>query len=240
MQNYNDKLLERFLSTQWSESERMQSLNVANDELPYLPLDIKIPDQDLKIIVETINSFNSDNFFYYCTTKHSFPTNMEKLVFFGVEDYKKFFQWSADAQSHEDFELNFNKHHAEWHIKIPELINFCESLPVKQLYSVESRNAKPDGKEYVHVDKEKMFSGMHNRLYIPLYWPSEAEFSFSGIGKMWIDPGRLYVFNGNRTPHGSHNKSNQRRLSLIIHANTLTEDYNDLIKDSVKKYKKYM
>jgi len=232
---YSDMILDRFMATKWSEQERADTKALDLHDLPYLPLDLKISEKSLSKIIEAINSIDNKNFFYFCEVK-VFPTNMEKLTFYGPEDYEKFFRDTKKAVDIESFESlqDFNQY--KWQIDIPELKEFIESIPCNRLYAVESRNSLPGGQSPVHLDREKMFHGMHNRIWIPLNWPDGNMFKVTGLGDLHIEPGRPIVLNGNKFPHGTINKGSERRLALVVSADTHCDGFTDLLSRSHKKF----
>ena len=63
---YSDMILDRFMGTEWSEQERVETKALDLHALPYMPLDLKISEKALSKIIEVINSIDSKNFFYFC------------------------------------------------------------------------------------------------------------------------------------------------------------------------------
>ena len=232
---YSDMILDRFMGTEWSEQERVDTKALDLHALPYMPLDLKISEKALSKIIEVINSIDSKNFFYFCEAK-DFPVNMEKLTFYGPADYEKFWRDTKNAVDIGNFESTQNFNEYKWQIDIPELKDFVESIPCNRLYMVESRNSQPGGKTPVHIDKEKMFHGMYNRIWIPLNWPDGNMFKITGLGDVHIEPGRPIVLNGNKFPHATMNKGSERRLALIVSADTHCDGFTDLLSRSHKKF----
>ena len=243
-ENYKKYILERFLSVKWSDSERQDILNGPRNKLPYLPLDVKIDDASLKAIVEEIEKIHNSKFFYYCesrkihTTLPEWGPFQEKFVFYGpkTEQYKDFWYRSRDDGSVDQFEKETDWSDYKWRMEIPELKNFVDSLPLKKLYVVESRNSRADGREFVHTDREKMYKGLHNRIYLPLTWPKGCEFRFTGLGDVLVEPGRPIMLNGNHYHHGTINRSGKRRLAIIISANVFCKEFDSLLDRSYKKF----
>jgi len=234
-QDYNKKILDRFMGIQWSEQERAETKTLDLHDLPYMPLDIKMSENALSKITQAINGVDSKDFFYFCETK-DYPTNMEKLIFYGPNNYEEFWRTTRDAISIEDFESTQDFNEYKWQINIPELKDFVQQIPCNRLYMVESRNSQPGGRTPVHIDKEKMFRGMHNRIWIPLNWPDGNMFKITGLGDVYIEPGRPIMLNGNKFPHATINKGSERRLALIVSADTRCTEFRDLLARSHEKF----
>ena len=236
----DDYILDRFMNVKWSEQERDEVLGLPLYDLPYLPLDIKIPDDDLASIVEKIESIDESNFFFYCQAT-IMPYNSEKLVFYGPDNYKDFWIQTRDALSHEHFRELSDVDNYKWQIEIPEIEDFVSTIPMNELYMVECRNSKIDGKAYVHRDREKVYKGLNNRIFVPLTWDDGNRFAVTGLGDIHAEPGRPFVLNGNSWHHGTVNTSGKRRLAIIISANTHgCTEFDELLKRSYKKFANVM
>ena len=61
-------------------------------------------------------------------------------------------------------------------------------------------------------------------------------FKITGLGDVHIEPGRPIVLNGNKFPHATMNKGSERRLALIVSADTHCDGFADLLSRSHKKF----
>ena len=244
----HDLLLEEFKNINWHE-ERQQLKTSPLNKFPFLPLDIKIPTADRKIIFEQLKEQNK-KMNEIPLFGPDYQPGANKIWFYGmrtgtdwIKDYKEWYKISSDTdiQDIDHLDRIMSKYDYEWKIECPELKTFRDSFPKKKLYSVEGGNYQPDGKAYVHHDREKFnrVSGdlLYGRIYIPIEWEDSASLYWYGFGKVPIESGRVYVLN-TRQIHGSHNQSTEHRYAVHFAINPKTNKFEDLLKSSKQNFLK--
>lgn len=245
-----DLLLEKFTKIDWSE-EKQQLKNSELHKFPFLPLDIRIPKADRKIIREQLELANSKKW-HYCDSDTPQP-GADKLWFYGikdnneknniVDDYKKWWHLSSSnkIKNFDDLQETLSDYDFDWKIKVKEIQNFIDQFPKKKLYNLEGINYEPNGKSYVHWDREHFFKThgdrLYGRLYIPIEWEDDATLYWYGFGKVPIESGRVYIINTMQI-HGSHNNSNSHRYAMHFMIDPRVQEYYDLLHSSKIKFLK--
>ena len=246
---YHDNVLKHFLSSDWTqEKQKLKTAKLV--DYPFLPLDMKIDASDLKIIHEKIKLITKNEKRWNYGYNNKPEPGADKIWYYGMKSsekskeelYKEYFHHISrkDLVDLDRLEESFNGTEFGWHTDIPELSQFVDSIPCKKLYNAEGINYAPNGRGYVHTDKEMFYraeylNDLPGRLYLPLEWSEGANFAWAGFGNMPVESGRLYVINS-RFIHGSWNKSTDHRYSIIMIHDPRTEEFGELVKRSQEKF----
>lgn len=228
----DDLVLDRFLNIDWTDTTTSLLSGCTND-FPFLPLDLHFDKELVQSFLALIKTRCDEHAYYQAA--HKPAVNMSKFTIFGYSDYKKYWDVTRKAKNFLDLE-NMMSDDPTWLIAEPSLARIFDIIPAKKIYMIESRSSFPGGKSYLHWDREVMLSGMYNRLYVPLQWPTGSRLSFHGFGNIDSEPGQVTVINGNQYLHGSHNSGNLDRHALMITADLDTAEYRNLLQISREKY----